>query len=106
MGIPWSPEKSRKDKSGRRWNFCYWCAGTFADKSSRGQRLFFWDDRKELCGVILFLPGKTVRYSRVNDLIGKLVAHESVGKQYQRKLLFPLEEHYSLYGALPEEISN
>jgi hypothetical protein len=106
MGIPWSPEKTRKDKSGKRWNFCYWYAGPFAEKYSRGQRLFFWDDSREVCGVVLFLPGKTVRYSQVKDFIGKLVANESVRKQYQRELLFPLEVHYSLFGAFPEEISN
>jgi hypothetical protein len=106
MGIPWTPEKSRKDKSGTRWNFCYWNAGPFGEKSRRGQRLFFWDDRKETSGVVLFLPGKTVRYSQISDLIGKLVAHESIRKQYQRELLFPLEEHHTLFGTFPEEISN
>lgn len=106
MGIPWSPEKSRKDKSGKRWNFCYWYAGPFGDKSLHGQRLFFWDDSKKACGVVLFLPGKTVRYSQVSDLMGKLVAHESFRKQYQRDILFPLEEHYTLFGAFPEEVSN
>jgi hypothetical protein len=102
----WTDEKSRKDKSGKRWNFCYWYAGTFADKSSKGQRLFFWDDSKEVCGVVLFLPGATVPYSRIRDVIGKLVAHEPVRKQHQRELSFPLEQHYSEYGVFPEEISD
>jgi len=102
----WNEEKSRKDKSGKRWNFCYWYSRTFADSSRKAQRLFFWNDRKEVCGVVLFLPGATVRYSRIPDMIGKIVAHESVRKQYQRELRFPLEQHYSEFGTFPEEISN
>jgi hypothetical protein len=99
-------EKSRKDASGKRWNFCYWYAGALADKARRGQRLFFWDDGKEECGVVLFLPGSTVRYGRIRDVIAKLVAHESVSRQYRRELSFPLEQHYSDYGAFPEEKPN
>jgi hypothetical protein len=102
LGI-WSNEKSRRDKSGQRWNFCYWYAGTFADKSRRAARLFYWDDNKEVCGVVLILPGAVKHYSRISELIDKLVAHQSVRKQYQRDLTFPLEKHYTEYGIFPEE---
>lgn len=102
LGI-WSNEKSRNDKSGRRWNFCYWYAGALVDKSRRAARLFYWDDNKEVCGVVLFPPEAVKRYSRIGDVIDKLVAHEYVRKQYQRNLSFPLEQYYSEYGVFPEE---
>jgi hypothetical protein len=99
----WSHEKSRKDKSGGRWNFCYWYGGALAEKSRQGQRLFFWDDDKADCGVVLFSPEKTIPYSRISDLMGKLVAHQSERMKYQREFLFPLEQNYLGYGAFPEE---
>jgi hypothetical protein len=102
LGI-WSKEKSRRDKSGRRWNFSYWYAGTFADKSLRAARLFYWDDNKEVCGVVLIPPGAVKRYSRISELIDKLVAHQSVRERYKRVISFPLQQHYSEYGVFPEE---
>ncbi|MGA7830146.1 MAG: hypothetical protein WCA21_04220 [Terracidiphilus sp.] len=102
IGI-WSNEKSRRDKSGQRWNFSYWYAGAPADKSRRSARLFYWDDNKEVCGVVLFPPEAVKRYSRICEVIDKLVAHQSVRNQYRRNLSFPLEKHYSAYGIFPEE---
>src|SRR5579871_4949808 len=86
MNAKWAIEKSRKDKRGKRWNFAYWYSGPFANKAH--QRLAFWDDRKEVCGVVLFLPGATVPYSRISDVISKIVAHEPFRKQHQREILF------------------
>jgi hypothetical protein len=102
--MKWVIEKSRKDKKGKRWNFAYWYSGTSADKARKAQRLAFWDDRKTVCGVVLFLPGATVPYSRISDVISKIVAHESFRRQHQRKILFPLEDHYVAFGDSPEEI--
>jgi hypothetical protein len=100
----WSNEKSRKDKSGKRWNFCYWYSGTFAEKSRTGQRLFFWDENQVHCGVVLFSP--TVPYTRIRNLITELVADPTLREQHRRDLSFPLKRYYSEYGAFPEENSN
>jgi hypothetical protein len=99
----WENEKSRKDKSGKRWHFHYWYSGPFVDKTRQAQRLFFWDDSKECCGVVLFSPDKTVPYSRIKSKIKNLVAHDSVRRKFQRDLIFPLEENYAEYGDFPEE---
>ena len=99
----WADEKSQRDKSGKRWNFRYWYSGTFAEEASKGQRLFFRNDSKSDCGVVLYPAGATVPYSRIQDMMGKLVAHQSARKQYQRELCFPLEQHYPEYRAFPEE---
>jgi hypothetical protein len=102
----WTLEKPRRDKSGRHWNFYYWYSGWSSDPSRKAQRLFFWDDSKDDCGAVLFLPGKTVPYSRIKSLIEKLVADQDLRKRHQRELQFPLEKHYSEYPVFPEELSN
>ena len=73
------------------------------EKVIDAQRLFFWNDQKTVRGVVLFLPGSTIHYSRVKALIEKLVANPTLRKQHQRDLSFPLERHYSEFGAFPEE---
>jgi hypothetical protein len=98
-------ERPRKDKSGKRWNFYYWYAEPFVPKSQKAQRLFFWDDAQTDCGVVLFSPGKTIAYSRIQSLIPKLVADQTLRRKYQRELQFPLEKHYSEYPVFPEETS-
>jgi len=104
----WDDEKSRRDKSGKRWNFRYWLSHYNFEKLDRpqSQRLFFWDDKKTECGLILFFPGSTRPYSQIMNLIDKLVADPALRKQHLRELRFPLERYYSEYGAVPEEISN
>jgi hypothetical protein len=101
----WSNEKIRRDKRGKRWNFSYWYESR-RERVHGGQRLFFWDDERAECGVVIFLPGKTIAYSRIRDLIDKLVADSSLRKKHQRELEFPLERHYSDFGTFPEEISS
>jgi hypothetical protein len=101
----WTDEKSRKDKSGKRWNFCYWYSGQTSPQRASA-RLFFWDDGKIDCGVVLFLPGSTIRYSRIKDVINKLVADPANREKHKRQLNFPLERHYSEYPIFPEENSN
>jgi hypothetical protein len=99
----WSHERPRQDRNGKRWNFCYWYSGWSREETKKAQRLFFWDDAKAECGVLLFLPGATVRYSRITDLIDNLTAKSAVRERYKRPLVFPLEDHYSEFGAFPEE---
>ena len=97
-------ERSRTDKNGVRWNFCYWYAGALAPSNQKAQRLFFWDDRRKHCGVVLLSPGKTVPYSRIKSLIEKLVADEKLRKLHARELQFPLEAHYLTYPVFSEEL--
>ena len=99
-----SAEKSRKDKYGSTWNFSYWYSGALAAPELKAQRLFFWNDDRNDCGVILFIRGKTLPYARVRNLISELVAKRTVRQQYQRDLVFPLERHYKEYGSFPEEL--
>ena len=99
-------QKPRKEQKGKRWNFCIWYEVWTEERVVSAQRLFFCDDKKTDCGVVLFLPGSTVHFSRIKKLIEKLVANPTVRKHYQRDLRFPLDRSYSEYGAFPDEDSN
>ena len=94
----WYEQKPRRDKNGKRWNFVIW-----SDLHGWAERLFFWDDEQEFCGVILFPPGRDVYFKRLKQLMEKLVADSALRKQHRRDLQFPLERYYSEYGAFPEE---
>jgi hypothetical protein len=96
----WPNEKSRRDRSGRRWNFHYQYFG-----KNLGQRLFFWDDDLTEHGVLIFPKSATRSYVKIEDLIDKLVSDASLRGQHQRELRFPLNRYYSDYGAFPEEKS-
>jgi hypothetical protein len=100
----WSDEKPRRDNSGNRWNFRDWYAGALSDPKSQAARLFFWDDQKTSCGVVLLPPDSVKPYSQLKSLIEKLVADSKLRKRHQRELQFPLEAHYSGYPAFPEEV--
>lgn len=67
------------------------------------QRLFFWNQDKNECGVVVLPPGKTINYSRVKSLMQKLVADAVLREKHRRELEFPLEQHYSEYDSLLEE---
>jgi hypothetical protein len=99
----WQGLKSRKDKRGKRWNFSFWHETWAKEKVVHAQRLFFWDDTRTRCGVVLFPPGHAIPYSRVKSLIEKLVSDPALRKKNRRELSFPLERHYSDFGAFPEE---
>jgi hypothetical protein len=102
----WQDEQRRKDSNGKRWHFRIWVDVWTEDKPIMAERVFFWDDSKSHCGVVLFAPGSDVHFSRLKQLIGKLVADAALREQYRRDLRFPLERNYSDYGAFPEEQSN
>ncbi|WP_263359839.1 hypothetical protein [Acidicapsa ligni] len=99
----WNEEKPRQGKNGERWNFTYWYLVCTSDRTKDAQRLFFWNEKKSECGVVILTPDKTVRYSRIRSLIEKLVADHELRRKYQRDIEFPLERHYPEYGAFPEE---
>jgi hypothetical protein len=94
----WPNEKVRKDRSGRRWNFHYQYFG-----KGFGQRLFFWDEERQECGVLLFPAEATRRYAQIENLIDNLVADADLRKRHHRELKFPLDRHYSDFEVFPEE---
>jgi hypothetical protein len=99
----WQDEQRRKDSNGKRWNFRIWADVWTEDKVLMAERVFFWDDSKSHCGVVLFKAGSDVHFSRLKQLIGKLVSTPTLREQHRRHLRFPLERYYSDYGAFPEE---
>jgi len=96
-----NPEKPRQDKTGKQWNFLVWASYRV---SERAQRIFFWDDARAECGVMLLIgKQQTVHVRRLNKLIDKLAADPEFRKQHSRDLRFPIKRHYRDYGAFPEE---
>ena len=93
--------KPRKDTSGKRWNFRVWHDVL---QKCHVERVFFWDDKREFCGVVLVSP--SLHVSDLHGLIEKLLADPTLRAKHRRELRFPLERHCSEYGAFPEEISN
>jgi hypothetical protein len=102
----WMNQQPRRDTAGKRWNFRIWYDVWTEEKVFTAQRLFFWDDEKNYCGVVLFPPGSTVHFSRLKKLIEKLVADPALRRLHRRDLSFPLERHYAGYGTFPEEKPN
>jgi len=102
----WQDEQRRKDSNGKRWHFRIWSDVWSEGRLLMAERVFFWDDSKSYCGVVLFKAGSEVHFSRLKQLIGKLASDPALREQYRRELRFPLERYYSDYGAFPEESSN
>ena len=96
-------DRPRLDKSAKRWNFRVW--HDIGEPGRYAQRVFFWDDDRAFCGVVLLLNDGALNISRLHDLIEKLVADPEMREQHRRDLRFPLERHYSEYGVFPEELS-
>jgi hypothetical protein len=99
----WLEVQPRRDKKGTRWNFRIWSwhAGNF---DLDAYRIFFWNDKKTFCGVLLISPAG--HFSRLRQLIAKLVGDAERRSKHKRDLKFPLERHYSEYGAFSEEKMN
>ena len=94
----------RTSANGTRWNFRVW-HDTWTSEGTvlYAQRVFYWDDDQTLCGVVLLPPGQTLHVSRLRALIEKLAAEPALREQHRCDIRFPLERHYSSYGAFPEE---
>jgi hypothetical protein len=93
----WVDQKSRKDSDGNRWHFCIW----YAMSPEKAERVFFWDDEKENCGVVFF-TGAT-HFSKLKRLIEKLTADPALREKHRKALRFPLQRYYADYGVFPEE---
>ena len=101
----WIDEQPREDSSGNRWNFCIWSSYLSNEyKLLMAHRLFFWNDDKSNCGVVLFLPESGPAFGRVKALIEKLVADPALREKHRRELRFALRRHYGDHGAFPEEL--
>jgi hypothetical protein len=94
-------DKPRRDKTGKRWNFRVWHE---VNASGHHERVFFWDDKQEYCGIVLISPG--IHVSKLHRLIDRLVADPALRAKHRRELGFPLDRHYSEFGAFPEEKSD
>jgi hypothetical protein len=73
------------------------------DGAIKAQRLFFWNQSKSFCGVIVLLPGRTQPYQRLLGLMKELTARAELRERYRLQLKFPLERYYSEFGSLEEE---
>lgn len=98
----WVSQKPKKDRDGTRWNFTIWYDWT-GDSANVPYRLFFWNDKKHTCGVVFFPPASNANFSRLKTTMSKLVKDPNMRKKHEKGLRFPLERHYSAYGAFPEE---
>ena len=65
--------------------------------------MFFWDERRELTGIVLLGPDVNHHVRDIHNLIEKLVASKELRAAHQREIRFPLERHYADCGAFPEE---
>lgn len=92
--------KAHRDKQGTRWHFRVW-----HEVVNRRDvvRVFFWNDERDHCGVVWVPPGGRTDLSALHGLIQRLVADPELRAKHQRELRFPLDRHYSEYGAFPEE---
>lgn len=97
-------DKPRTDKSGARWNFRVWHDVFTAGRVVSVARVFFWDDRRDVTGVVLLGPDSNQHVRDIHNLIEKLVASKELRTTHIRDLRFPLERHYADYGAFPEEV--
>ena len=98
----WTPLSDKRDRDGKRWHFSYWY--TFNSNSDvRAQRLFFWGDQHDECGVVIMQGNKSQPYTAIKNLVMKLVSEPSLRNRYRRALRFPLERHYAEFGSFPEE---
>jgi hypothetical protein len=88
------------DATGKRWNFRVWHEVV---NLKHVARVFYWDDAKELTGVLVLPEGSRTDVAALHSVIRKLASDSGLRAKHSRDLKFPLERHYSSYGAFPEE---
>lgn len=90
----------RAGDDGKTWHFLVW-----HDVVARQHvaRVFFWDERRTSTGVVLLPHSARTDVSALRSLIQKLAADSVLRARHLRELRFPLQRHYSDYGAFPEE---
>jgi hypothetical protein len=95
--------KPRTDKRGTKWNFRVWHEVVALQRLEHVARVFFWDERQNRTGVVLLGRVANTHVRFIHSVIDKLVANSEFRKKHLRQLHFPLDRHYSMYGAFPEE---
>jgi hypothetical protein len=96
-------DKPHTDKRGVRWRFRVWHDVFTIGRTVSAARVFFWDERKNVTGVVLRGPDVNHHVRDIHALIRKLVASEEFRSANLREIRFPLERFYSEYGVFPEE---
>lgn len=83
--------KEIKDKNGRIWSFKVWhghLEGVLTEK------IFFWDSKKEITGIIVFKDDQVIHRKRINDRIKKIVKDKAYREKFLCPLKFPVENNY------------
>ena len=92
--------QAREDRSGHKWHFRVWHAVVDLKHVAR---VFFWDDAREFCGVVLILKNGRTDVRAIRNIIQKLASDSAFRLQHRRDISFPLERYYEEYPAFPEE---
>ena len=90
----WNDEGFNKpitDKNGRLFSFKVWHGAI--DKVYL-QRIFFWDSKKEITGMVEFKEDQTIHFKRIKDRLIKLVRNKEYRAKFACPLNFPIEKNY------------
>ena len=91
----------KRDQSGERWHLAYWCNRPHV--VPRAQRLFFWNDDLEQCGVIVLVEEDCKLYKFVKKQIEWLLDDTDFRLLHSRPLRFPIGRYYEKFGSFAEE---
>ena len=81
-----------KSADGRVWHFRVWhdiVGGTHTE------RIYFWDDSKELTGCAEFGGDQSLHVSKLKQRMRKIATDPAYRDRFRRELQFPVERHYS-----------
>jgi hypothetical protein len=79
------------DRDQNAWSFRVW--HDFVDKIYV-QRIFFWDAKKEITGLVEFKDHQTLHIKRLRDRMIKLAKEKSYRDIYVCDIKFPVEKYY------------
>jgi pyruvate/2-oxoglutarate dehydrogenase complex dihydrolipoamide dehydrogenase (E3) component len=83
--------KPRTDKSGTKWKFRVWHDAFTIRRTVGVARIFFWNETRDVTGVVLLGPDANQHVRDLHGHIEKLVADPKRRATHQRPLQFPLE---------------
>lgn len=84
-------DRSIMDGDGRQWFFKIWHD---TKEDSEIQKIYFWDSKKEITGMVEFKNDQTLHIRRIKDRIIKLTRDKSYRDKFLCKLQFPIEKDY------------
>jgi hypothetical protein len=79
------------DAKGRSWNFL---VGSDFTDGIPTQRIFFWDETKELTGVLELRGDACLHVRRIRDRIKRLANDPAYRGRFLRPLEFPVERYW------------